>query len=84
MDGLRQPWGQLAAFGMALFVAVEIFEHPLGHIRSLPPYFAEEALELVSSICIFLGLVAQCRALMLQRGTSVNVTPSEMPGMDRR
>jgi RND family efflux transporter MFP subunit len=64
IDGLRQPWGQLAAFGLALFVAVEIFERPLGHIRSLPPHFAEEALELVSAICIFLGLVARRRAIM--------------------
>jgi hypothetical protein len=64
MDGLRQPWGQLAAFGMALFVAVEIFERPLGHLRSLPPHFAEEALELVSAICIFFGLAARRRALM--------------------
>jgi RND family efflux transporter MFP subunit len=64
IEGLRQPWGQLAAFGMALFLAVEIFERPLGHIRSLPPHFAEEALELISAIFIFVGLVARRRAIM--------------------
>ncbi len=64
IDGLRQPWGQLAAFGLALFLAVEIFERPLGHLRSLPPHFAEEFLELVSAICIFVGLVARRRAMM--------------------
>lgn len=63
IDGLRQPWGQLAAFGLALFLAVEVFERPLGH-RSLPPHFAEEVLELASAICIFVGLVARRRAIM--------------------
>jgi RND family efflux transporter MFP subunit len=64
IDGLRQPWGQLAAFGLALFLAVEIFERPLGHLRSLPPHFAEEVLELISCIWIFVGLVARRRAIM--------------------
>ena len=64
LDGLRQPWGQVATFGIALFVAVEIFERPLGHIRSLPPHFAAEVLELVSAIVIFVGLVARRRAMM--------------------
>jgi hypothetical protein len=59
MAGLRQPWGQLAAFGMALFLAVQAFERPLNHFGSLPRNFAEEVLELVSMICIFLGLVAR-------------------------
>lgn len=63
IDGLRQPWGQLAACGMALFLAVEIFERPLGHLRLLPPYFAEEVLELVSTIWIFVGLVARRGAM---------------------
>ena len=62
--GLGQPWGQVAAFGMALFLGVEVFERPLGRISSLPPHFAEEALELVSSICIFVGLVARRRDMM--------------------
>ena len=59
MAGLRQPWGQLAAFGMALFLAVEVFERPLNRIRSLPPYFAEETLELLATICIFVGIAAR-------------------------
>jgi hypothetical protein len=61
MKGLRQPWGQLAAFGMALFLAVQAFERPLNHLGSLPPYFAEEVLELVSMICILVGLIARRR-----------------------
>jgi multidrug efflux pump subunit AcrA (membrane-fusion protein) len=63
-EGLCQPWGQLAAFGMMLFLALEAFERPLGRIRSLPPHFLEETLELVSAICIFVGLVARGRAMM--------------------
>jgi RND family efflux transporter MFP subunit len=64
LQGLRQPWGQVAAFGMALFLVVEMFERPLGRIESLPPHFVEEVLELVSSICIFVGLVARRRDMM--------------------
>ncbi len=64
LDGLGRPWGQTAAFGMALYVGVEIFERPLGHIRGLPLHFAEEVLELVSAIFIFVGLVARRRAMM--------------------
>jgi membrane fusion protein, multidrug efflux system len=63
-EGLRQPWGQVAAFGMVLFVVLEAFERPLGRIRSFPPHFLEEALELVCGICIFVGLVARGRAMM--------------------
>jgi hypothetical protein len=59
MTGLRQPWGQLAAFGMALFLAVQVFEHQLARLESLPPYFGEEVLELVAMICIFVGMVAR-------------------------
>jgi hypothetical protein len=59
MAGLRQPWGQPAAFGMALFLAVEVFERPLGRIRSLPPYFAEETLELLATLCMFVGIAAR-------------------------
>ncbi len=64
LDGLGRPWGQTAAFGMALYVGVEIFERPLGHIRGLPLHFAEEVLELVSAIFIFVGLVTRRRAMM--------------------
>jgi RND family efflux transporter MFP subunit len=62
--GLREPWGQTAAFGAALFLAVEVFERPLEHIRSLPPHAAEETLELVAAVCIFVGLAARQRAMM--------------------
>jgi RND family efflux transporter MFP subunit len=71
VEGLRQPWGQIAAFGMALFLAVEVFERPLNHVGPLPPHFAEEVLELVSAICIFVGLVARGRAKM----TGMSVRP---------
>ena len=62
--GLRQPWGQTAAFGMALFLVIELVEKPLNRLPGLPPYFAEETLELVSAICIFVGLAARRRAIM--------------------
>ena len=58
-DGLRQPWGQVAAFGMALFLVVELVEAPLGRVPGLPRYLAEEALELVSAVCILVGLAAR-------------------------
>jgi hypothetical protein len=61
MTGLRQPWGQTAAFGMALFLAVEVFEKQLSRISSLPQYFAEEVLELVGMICILVGVAARRR-----------------------
>jgi RND family efflux transporter MFP subunit len=63
-DGLRRPWGQAAASGMALFVVVELVETPLNHLSWLPPSFAEESLELVSALGIFVGLVARQRAIM--------------------
>ena len=65
MDALRQPWGQSAALGMVLFMAVEAFERPLNHLGSLPPYFAEEVLELVSMVFVSAGLVARSRELKL-------------------
>jgi hypothetical protein len=61
MTGLRQPWGQTAAFGMALFLAVEVFEKKLSRISSVPQYFAEEVLELVGMICILVGVAARRR-----------------------
>jgi RND family efflux transporter MFP subunit len=64
VEGLREPWGQAAAVGLAVFLLVEAFERPLGRIRWLPPHFAEEALELVAAICIFAGLAARRRAIM--------------------
>jgi RND family efflux transporter MFP subunit len=63
-DALRQPWGQTAAFGMALFLVVEIVEKPLRDLTWFPPYFVEETLELVCAVCIFGGLVARRGAIM--------------------
>jgi RND family efflux transporter MFP subunit len=63
-EGLRQPWGQVAAFGAVLSLAVEVVEKPLGRIEWLPPHFAEEVLECVAALCIFVGLVARRRAMM--------------------
>jgi membrane fusion protein, multidrug efflux system len=64
MDGLRQPWGQVGAFGAMLSLAVEVVERPLGRIAWLPPHFAEEVLEGVAALCIFVGLAARRRAMM--------------------
>jgi len=64
MAGVRQPWGQVAALGAALSLAVEVVEKPLGRIEWLPPHFAEEVLECVAALCIFVGLAARRRAMM--------------------
>jgi RND family efflux transporter MFP subunit len=63
-DGLRQPWGQTAAFGITLFLVVEIVEKPLSNLTWLPRSFVEETLELVCTVCIFGGLVARHGAIM--------------------
>jgi multidrug efflux pump subunit AcrA (membrane-fusion protein) len=63
-DGLRQPWGQTAAFGMALFLVIEIVEKPLSNLTLFPRSFLEETLELVCTVCIFGGLVARRGAIM--------------------
>lgn len=64
MDGLNQPWGQVAAFGAVLSLAVEVVEKPLGRLEGLPRNFAEETLECVAMLCIFVGLAARRRAIM--------------------
>ncbi|HKZ91722.1 MAG TPA: efflux RND transporter periplasmic adaptor subunit, partial [Candidatus Limnocylindrales bacterium] len=51
-------------FGAALSLAVEAVERPLGRIHWLPPHSAEEALECVAALCIFVGLVDRGRAMM--------------------
>jgi RND family efflux transporter MFP subunit len=61
---LPEPWGQAAAFGAALFLAVETVERPLDRIPWLPPHVAEETLELVAAIHIFAGIAARHRAIM--------------------
>jgi RND family efflux transporter MFP subunit len=63
-EARREPWGQVMAFGAGLFLAVEAFERPLEQLRSVPPHFAEETLELVAAVCIFAGLAARGRAIM--------------------
>jgi RND family efflux transporter MFP subunit len=64
MAALREPWGHVAAFGAVLSLAVEVVEKPLGHIEWLPRNFAEEMLECVAALCIFVGLAARQRAIM--------------------
>ncbi len=66
LDGLRQPWGQSATFGLVLFMAVEVFERPLGHIPWLPLHAGEELLELASAVFIFVGLLARGRDIMVR------------------
>lgn len=61
LEGLRQPWGQTAVCGAALFVLIEILERPINHIPWQPRYFVEETLELVAAVCILAGLVARRR-----------------------
>lgn len=57
LAGLREPWGQVAAFGAALYVFVQLFERPIDHIPWQPRNFIEEMLEFLSAICVFVGLV---------------------------
>jgi RND family efflux transporter MFP subunit len=63
-EALRWPWGQAAAFGMTLFLAVELFERPLSRLPGLPLYLGEEALELIAAMCIFAGLAGRQRDIM--------------------
>jgi hypothetical protein len=59
LSGLREPWGQVAAFGAAVYVLTQIFERPIDHFPWQPRNFFEELLEFVAAICIFVGLVAR-------------------------
>ena len=59
LRGLREPWGQVAAFGVAVYVLTQIFERPIDQILGPPRNFIEETLEFVAAICIFVGLVAR-------------------------
>jgi hypothetical protein len=56
---LREPWGQVAAAGAALYILIQVFERPIGHIPWQPRDFIEETLELASAICIFVGVFAR-------------------------
>jgi RND family efflux transporter MFP subunit len=62
-----QSWGQTAAAGFILYALVEVFEKKLKHILGLPPYMAEETLELVAATVMFVGLVARPQAIMWDR-----------------
>jgi RND family efflux transporter MFP subunit len=64
LAGLREPWGQVAASGAGLLVLAELFERRLNRVRGLPPNLAEEAVELVAAILIFVGLTARPRAII--------------------
>jgi hypothetical protein len=59
LAGLREPWGQVAAFGLALYVVVQLFERPIDNIPGQPRHFVEETFELLSAICMFVGLAAR-------------------------
>jgi hypothetical protein len=59
LRGLLEPWGQVAAFGVAVYVFTQIFERPIDHIVGPPRNFIEETLEFFAAICIFVGLVTR-------------------------
>jgi hypothetical protein len=59
LRGLLEPWGQTASFGIGLYVVVQIFERRIDRLPWQPPYFFEEALELVAAINMFVGLAAR-------------------------
>jgi RND family efflux transporter MFP subunit len=64
LRGLREPWGQTAAAGAALFLLIAAFERPIDRIPGQPENFLEEALELVAAAFIFVGLAGRRRAMM--------------------
>jgi RND family efflux transporter MFP subunit len=64
LRGLLAPWGQTATLGIALLVFVEAFERRLNRLPWQPSHFFEETLELVSTIFIFVGLLARQRDIM--------------------
>ena len=59
LAGLREPWGQVAGFGLALYVLVQLFERPIDNSPWQPRNFVEETFEFLSAICMFVGLVAR-------------------------
>ena len=64
LGALRYPWGQTAAAGLIVYVLVEIFEKPLGRVPYLPPYAAEEILELAAAVLMLIGFLTRRRAMM--------------------
>jgi hypothetical protein len=63
---LRDPCGQVAAAGAALFLLVQVFEGPLDRLPGLPPNLAEEALELVAAVWIALALTVRSQVSLLR------------------
>jgi hypothetical protein len=59
LTGLREPWGQVAAWGLALYIAIQLFERPIDAIPWQPRNVIEEMLEFLSAICFFVGLAAR-------------------------
>jgi hypothetical protein len=59
LSALRQPWGQIAACGVLVYVVTQIFERPIDNIPGPPRNFLEEVLEFVAAICIFVGVAAR-------------------------
>jgi hypothetical protein len=57
--GLRQPWGQVAAFALVLYIVVQVFERRIDRIPGPPRNFIEELLEFLAAIAIFVGLTAR-------------------------
>ncbi|HEU5196231.1 MAG TPA: efflux RND transporter periplasmic adaptor subunit [Methylomirabilota bacterium] len=64
LGALWHPWGQTTAAGLILYMLVEVFEKHLKHVPYLPPYAAEETLELVAAVVMFVGILARRRAIM--------------------
>jgi hypothetical protein len=59
LAGLREPWGQVAAWGLAIFIVIQLFERSIDNIPWQPRNFIEEMLEFLAALCIFVGLVAR-------------------------
>jgi hypothetical protein len=53
----RRPWGHLLIAGAGLFGLVQILEHPLGRIPSMPRFYVEESLELVAAVYLLIAMV---------------------------
>ena len=58
---LRQPWGQTAAFGAAVYVVVQVFEGPIDRVPWQLHHMLEETAELVATICMFIALASRTR-----------------------
>lgn len=58
---MREPWGRLLVVGLALFVAVQVFEKALGRALPLPKYFLEESLELIVALYCLVAVVEHAR-----------------------